>query len=57
MNMWRVGEGEGTGKGRARAREKQEREEEASSPLYSEPGLPSCYQVTVGVESRQNTNE
>jgi hypothetical protein len=36
--------------------ERQEREEGPSSPFYSGPGLPGCFQITVGVHSRQNTN-
>ena len=33
---------------------KQEREEGASSPFYSESGIPGCCQVTRGVEGRAN---
>ena len=33
---------------RARAREEQEIEEGASSPFYSESGIPGCCWVTVG---------
>ena len=58
MSMWRErgerngerGEENGKrgGKGRTRAREEQKREEGASSPFYSESGIPGCCQVTVG---------
>jgi hypothetical protein len=61
MATWREGVGEwewGTrGKGERELRERQKRQEEgANSPFYSGPCLPGCCQVTVGVESRQNTN-
>ena len=52
MSMWR-GKGEGKGKRTGRRREEpkrvreQESEEGASSPFYSESGLPACCQVTV----------
>ena len=36
--------------------QEQEREEGSNSHFHSGPGLPGCCQVTVGVESRQNTN-
>jgi hypothetical protein len=48
--MWRDGEQEGKREARVR-----EREEGAGNPFYSGPGLPGCSQVTVGVESRQNS--
>jgi hypothetical protein len=50
MSTWRErreGSGERESKLGARARE-QEREEGASSPFYSESGIPDCCQVTVG---------
>jgi hypothetical protein len=51
-----MGRGGTRGKGaRERSRNKTERRG-ASSPFYSGPGLPVCCQVTVGMESRQNTN-
>jgi len=67
------GRGEGNGERWDRREEgkskKQENEEGASSPFYSESGIPGCCQVTVGwsilgycqvtvgVELRQNTNK
>ena len=42
-------------RGKREARE-QEREEGPSSPFYTGPILPGCCQVTMGVESRQNTS-
>jgi hypothetical protein len=52
MNMWREGNRERWRKGlevRARGKKarKQEREEGASSPFYSESGIPDCCQETV----------
>jgi hypothetical protein len=35
-------------KGNPRVREEQESKEGASSPFYSESGIPGCCQVTVG---------
>ena len=53
--------GAGAREGARESEERQEarrskRMEGPSSPFYSWPGLPGCCQVTVGVESRQNTN-
>jgi len=60
MTTYREGEGKWKERERewdkgARAR-KQEREEGASSPFYSESSRPSCCQVNVRLEPRQNAN-
>ena len=59
MATWREGRREWGDRGSKREQEskRQEREERTSSPFYSGPGLPGCCQVTVGVESRQNTRD
>jgi hypothetical protein len=51
MSTWREREGMGREGGRGERTEReqeQEREERASSPFYSQSGIPGCYQVTVG---------
>ena len=48
MSTWKeMGEGNGERGGRE-AEKGQESEEGASSPFYSESGLPGCCQVTMG---------
>jgi hypothetical protein len=48
-------EGEQGNESKSKRIREREREKRANSPFYSGPGLPGNSQVTVGVESRQNT--
>jgi hypothetical protein len=51
----RARERQGKESKRVRERVREQEREEANSPFYSGPGLPGHCQVTVGVDSRQNT--
>jgi hypothetical protein len=46
MSMWRE-EGRGEGTEQNKKTREQAKEEVASSPFYSESGIPGCCQVTV----------